>query len=132
MIIVPFDTTRNAFIADVIIVNPSNKKYVIVKALWDTGAAISSVPNNVIQKLGANSISTIYVQGSTGGTQSFLYYLKFLIDGKVENVYINNNNLQFALIGMDIISKGELLIKNDKGMLTMYFDLYKKLRCSLK
>ena len=67
MIIVPFDTTRNAFIADVKIVNPSNTKYVIVKALWDTGATISSVPNNVIQKLGANSISTIYVQGSTGG-----------------------------------------------------------------
>lgn len=122
MLVVPFNTTKQAFTCKIIVFNSQNNKSVKINALWDTGASISTIPDYVVKCLDIKSVTNVGVKNSTGFTQSLLYRCSFIIDGKINDVFVSSNNLDFALIGMDIIGSGNLIIENKNGTLTMYFE----------
>ncbi|MCQ2219629.1 MAG: hypothetical protein MJZ33_14300 [Paludibacteraceae bacterium] len=122
MLVVPFNTTQQAFTCEIIVFNSQNNKFVKINALWDTGASISTIPGCVVKCLDIKSVTNVGVKNSTGFTQSLLYRCSFFIDGKTNDVFVSSNNLDFALIGMDIIGKGKMYIENINGNLTMYFE----------
>lgn len=122
MLVVPFNTTKKAFTCKIIVFNSQNNKSVTINALWDTGASISTIPGYVVKCLDIKSVTNVGVKNSTGFTLSFLYRCSFFIDDRINDVFVSSNNLDFALIGMDIIGKGEMYIENINGNLTMRFE----------
>ncbi|MBQ0028995.1 MAG: hypothetical protein KBT32_01000 [Bacteroidales bacterium] len=120
MIIIPFDIKTQSFRSKVRIYN-SYLNYVEIDCLWDTGASRSSIPEYYAQLLMLKAICTSIVDGNNGKTMSSVYMTTFELDSKFVQVHPTSNSLDFALIGMDIISKGKMVITNDNGKLTMYF-----------
>ena len=123
--IIPFNNKTKSFRSIITIINPINPHLKIeIEALWDTGAVTSTVPEYYAKLLQLQSIGNVLIVGNNGTCYQHQYFAMFELDGRKITIFPNSNNLDFALIGMDIISKGEMCIKkNNKGILTMYFDL---------
>lgn len=96
--------------------------YIEIDCLWDTGATRSTIPEYFARLLHLKAVCSGTVNGNNGQTISSIYETTVEIDNHTEIIHPNANNLNFALIGMDIISKGELRIENKNGKLTMYFE----------
>ena len=88
-----------------------------VLALWDTGATGSSVSQGLARHLGLKPIDMCLVQGVKGVDPSPVYLIDILLPS---NVAINNvrvaefqdNGIFAMIIGMDIITLGDLAISN--------------------
>ena len=88
-----------------------------VRALWDTGATDSSVSQGLARYLGLKPIDMCMVNGFGGLQSSCVYLIDILLPS---NVGINNNRVvEFVdngffeiIIGMDIITLGDLAISN--------------------
>ncbi len=122
--IIPFNNKTKSFRSIITIINPIKPHLKIeIEALWDTGAVTSTVPEYYAKLLQLQSIGGVLTKGNNGACYQNRYFANFELDGQEITIYPNSNNLDFALIGMDIISKGETCIKkNNNGILTMYFD----------
>ena len=121
--IIPFNNKTKSFRSIITIINPINSALKInIEALWDTGAATSTIPEYYAKLLQLPSVGVVLTTGNNGNTLQNRYFAKCKSDGQEITIYPNSNNLDFALIGMDIIGKGELFIENKNGILTMYFE----------
>lgn len=120
---IPFNNKTKSFRRTITIINPINPDLKIdIEALWDTGAATSTIPEYYAKLLQLPNVGVVLTSGNNGNTYQNRYFTKCKLDGQEITIYPNSNNLDFALIGMDIIGKGELFIENKNGILTMYFE----------
>lgn len=104
-------TTIGLFEVELSIVNTNSK----VKAVFDTGASRSSVPPFVtsILKLNPNG-NYDTIMDASGNTQRLpTYDMIFVVDGNHIKFEPSIRSIPYMLIGMDIISQGKLIIKND-------------------
>ena len=85
-------------------------------ALWDTGANASAISNKVAQKLGLVAIDHASVETANGKCEAPIYLVDFTLPerNRVKRIKVMGTNLNIcdALIGMDIITLGDLLVTN--------------------
>lgn len=99
-----------------------------VKTLWDTGARTSCISDKMARKMGLQPIDNGV--GVTPAGQIDIYY--YFVDVHIsKNMVIHNvkvagfplerHDADF-LIGMDIILKGNLSVRNSEGKTTITFE----------
>jgi predicted aspartyl protease len=85
-------------------------------ALWDTGANASAISNKVAEKLGLVAIDHASVETANGKCEVPIYMVDVMLPegNPVKRIKVMGTNLNIcdALIGMDIITLGDMLITN--------------------
>ena len=90
---------------------------IVVSALWDTGANISAVAPKVVSALGLIPIDHNRACGVNGWYESPIFVIDLMLPNKIQikglQVSLGNMDAADMLIGMDVISLGDLLLTND-------------------
>ena len=89
-------------------------------AIWDTGATSSVITKKVVDECELKPISRVKVNTVSGEDESLVYLVSLFLPNKIvipqlsviEGVISGDSN---ALIGMDVITKGDLAITNKDG-----------------
>lgn len=95
-----------------------NGKFDTVTALWDTGATITCISEELARKLSMIPTGQIDMSGSTGSSTQNTYLVDIVLPNNVKiddlmvcDSSIGKQNLDM-LIGMDIISRGDFAVSN--------------------
>ena len=93
-----------------------NKTPVIVKAIWDTGAYGSVISPKVAEELGLIPVGVKPIQIANGIYEAYAYVVDVMLPNKlvIRGVEVSESDLKVcdALIGMDIISMGDMKVTN--------------------
>lgn len=106
---------------------PTGLHRVDTTALWDTGASASVISSEVATTLGLVPVGIVRVNHAGGVGQSKTYIVNFMLPNMVCIVGVEVTEMPHvpggigALIGMDIISQGDLSITNLGGKTCMSF-----------
>ena len=96
-----------------------------IRGLWDTGATCSLVSGRVASLLGIMPVSKTTIGHANGQSVVNLYNISVVLPNDVLLPFIEVAEGAFSnfdlLIGMDIISKGDLSISNKDGKTTFSF-----------
>lgn len=96
--------------------NESQSAPVVCKAFWDTGANVSAISPKVVSSLGLSSINRYEVYAPNGPYMASVYAVDVMLPNRmvVKGVAVTEADLKDcdALIGMDIIALGDLMISN--------------------
>ena len=96
-------------------------------ALWDTGATISAITKELANKLGLMPFSRTNVSHAGGTSAANLYKVNVYLPNRVAfhsiTVMEAVLNKCDALIGMDIISKGDFVITNRNNKTVFSFQI---------
>jgi hypothetical protein len=103
-----------------------NGEQVPVLALLDTGASGSCLSTGLARRLGLRSVEKCYVSGVGGIHPSYVYMTDIILPNQVTIANIRStefiDNGQFdVIIGMDIITLGDLAITNHGGRTCVSF-----------
>lgn len=94
-------------------------------AIWDTGATNTSITPKIVQRLGLIPIGKAQVSGVHGVKQVNKYLISIFLPNEVGWSAVEVYELNFIggdiLIGMDIISRGDLAVSNFGGKTTLSF-----------
>ncbi len=99
----------------------------IKRAVWDTGATTSGISNRVAERLGLKPIDTGISVTSIGQAEVPIYLLDIHLTREltIRNIRVFGNPMQNRseefLIGMDIISKGKLIVDSTSGKTIVNF-----------
>ena len=93
-----------------------SKTPVVVKAIWDTGAYGSVISPKVAQELGLVPVGVKPIQTANGTYEAYAYVVDMMLPNKlvIRGVEVSESDLKVcdALIGMDIISLGDMKVTN--------------------
>ena len=93
-----------------------NKTPVVVKAIWDTGAYGSVISPKVAEELGLIPVGVKPIQTANGTYEAYAYVVDVMLPNRlvIHGVEVSESNLKVcdALIGMDIISMGDMKVTN--------------------
>ena len=93
-----------------------NRTPVVVKAIWDTGAYGSVISPRVAEELGLMPVGVKPIQTANGTCEAYAYVVDVMLPNKlvIRGVEVSESDLKVcdALIGMDIISMGDMKITN--------------------
>ena len=93
-----------------------SKTPVVVKAIWDTGAYGSVISPRVAQELGLLPVGVKPIQTANGTYEAYAYVVDMMLPNKlvIRGVEVSESDLKVcdALIGMDIISLGDMKVTN--------------------
>lgn len=93
-----------------------NRTPVVVKAIWDTGAYGSVISPRVAEELGLMPVGVKPIQTANGTYEAYAYVVDVMLPNKlvIRGVEVSESDLKVcdALIGMDIISMGDMKIAN--------------------
>ena len=109
--------------------SPDSKHPEIIQfdALWDTGATVSAISDNVVKALGLSSFSMCQVYHAKGVGDTSKYKINMLLPNGVafSNMTGLEGDLQGCdvLIGMDIISLGDFAVTNRDGKTLFSFQI---------
>ena len=96
-----------------------------VTAIWDTGAEMSSISEEVVQSMGLVPVGRARNYTAGGEIEVNIYVINILLpcDVNFAMIPVTGNDLGDAdmLIGMDIISKGDFAVTNVDGKTTLSF-----------
>ena len=85
-------------------------------AIWDTGANATSISNRVAKSLALVAIDHVSVETANGKCDAPIYLIDVILPNghsvKCIEAMGTNLNVCDALIGMDIITQGDMLITN--------------------
>lgn len=94
----------------------SSGKAVSCEALWDTGANGTVVSERIASELGLEPVGMVTVQTANGLYETPIYAIDVMLPNNVlvKGIRATESVLQVcdALIGMDIITLGDMLITN--------------------
>lgn len=100
-----------------------------LKAIWDTGATVSCISSNMAQRMGLHPADNGIGVTPAGQMEIMYYFLDVRLSDaiKIQHVKaagfpLERHDADF-LIGMDIISKGSLGIRNENGKTAVTFEL---------
>lgn len=96
------------------------------KAIFDTGATASMISSDIANELGLIPYDTTTVSGVHGTESSNIYIIDMIFRNgfKIPNISVSEAGGSAGfdlLIGMDIISKGTMLLSGDHGRTFFYF-----------
>ena len=98
-----------------------------INAIWDTGASASVITKNVIDTLGLKKIDDVITYTAAGPKDSEAYLINMVLPNRVAfpAVRVTDGDIAGAdaLVGMDIISKGDIAITNRLGKTVMTFQV---------
>lgn len=116
---VHYDRLKNRLISDAKI--RSEEKELSISALWDTGATSSCISKEAVQKLGLIPFGRRIIGTAAGGIEAQRFMVDICLPKGVEikdlpvfEADIENQGID-ALIGMDIIQRGDLAVANFKS-----------------
>ena len=93
-----------------------NKTPIVVKAIWDTGAYGSVISPKVAEELGLMPVGVKPIQTANGTYEAYAYVVDVMLPNKlvIRGVEVSESYLKVcdALIGMDIISMGDMKVTN--------------------
>ena len=93
-----------------------NRTPVVVKAIWDTGAYGSVISPRVAEELGLMPVGVKPIQTANGTYEAYAYVVDVMLPNNlvIRGVEVSESDLKVcdALIGMDIISMGDMKITN--------------------
>ena len=93
-----------------------NRTPIVVKAIWDTGAYGSVISPRVADELGLMPVGVKPIQTANGTYEAYAYVVDVMLPNKlvIRGVEVSESDLKVcdALIGMDIISMGDMKITN--------------------
>ena len=93
-----------------------NKTPVVVKAIWDTGAYGSVISPKVAEELGLIPVGVKPIQTANGTYEAYAYVVDVMLPNRlvIRGVEVSESDLKVcdALIGMDIISMGDMKVTN--------------------
>lgn len=93
-----------------------NRMPIVVKAIWDTGAYGSVISPRVAKELGLMPVGVKPIQTAKGTYEAYAYVVDVMLPNKlvIRGVEVSESDLKVcdALIGMDIISMGDMKITN--------------------
>lgn len=116
----------NTIITQSIITNPENGLSSEGYAIWDTGASKTNIHPDVYEKLKFKTIDKRISKGYHGSVETDICHSKIDIHDQL-SFYGDTSCMPFAVegyqlvIGMDIISQGDLIINNYNKATTMVF-----------
>ena len=94
--------------------NPSNStnRFRDIKAILDTGAGITSIPESIIEKLGALSYTVIRIRSPLENKtiSKKLLLVKIEFDGKAHEVKVLGIPKDYAVIGRDILNQYKIIL----------------------
>jgi hypothetical protein len=107
---------------------PPNPKFLQTTALWDTGATQSVVTPTTAKTLGLVEVGKSLVHYGKGHSHASTYLVNFVLPNYVgvPGVLVSEcddpvNNQFGAIIGMDIITTGDLHVSNHNGQTWVTF-----------
>lgn len=125
----PYLTISNSIVTEISVENPYNGKRIQTSGIWDTGATNSCISKKAAEELDLKPVQRTTVMGVHGSQEVNAYYITFILPN--ENIKLNVpvtecNELSgdgkiCALIGMDVITKGDFCITNVGGQTVMSF-----------
>ena len=96
-------------------------------AIWDTGASNSVISKKVIDTLNLQKIDDVKVQTANGLRDSEAYLINIFLPNRVafSAIRVTDGNITETdvLIGMDIISRGDIAITNKSRKTVMTFQM---------
>lgn len=107
-----------------------NKTILTDKAVWDTGANITMVSEKVTGKLSGDPVEEADTHGIGGTDKTRIYMGNVEFPGGIifddVTIWIQDlRDLDFeVIIGMDVISRGRLVVEERKGIPTFSFSAY--------
>lgn len=105
----------------------NNGKSMSVTALWDTGATGTCISYDVVNSLGLIATGKQNIRTPSGGSTSNTYLVTITLPNNVmiPNVVVFDSEIGNQgigmLIGMDIITKGDLAVSNHDGCTVFSF-----------
>ena len=125
----PYISVSESIVTEISIENPYNGKRIKTNGIWDTGATNSCVSKSMAEALGLKLIQRATVRGVHGSEEVNVYYITMILPN--ENIKLNvpvteckelsEDGKICALIGMDVITKGDFCITNVGGQTVMSF-----------
>lgn len=115
--------------------NPETGESGRIKALWDTGAMNSGIRKDIVEAFGLKEESKALLRSVNATTPTNWYKCRLLIEEEhpitLDVLLIPDMEDAHFMIGMDIISKGDFILKrNQKGETIFEFKFHKgKKRC---
>lgn len=103
-----------------------NDKVISVSAIWDTGATQTCISTHIVKELGLTAIGYETVHTANGITDVGQYIVDVVLPNRINvkgarvNEFTGGPSIDM-LIGMDIISKGDLSITNANGKTVVSF-----------
>ena len=102
------------------IINPLNNSTIKTFGLWDTGATDCAITKNLVSKLNLPVFTKAKVIGINGLQTANVHYIKFQLENKNSSLStrvtacdeLSDDGSIGFLIGMDLITKGDLVISN--------------------
>jgi gag-polyprotein putative aspartyl protease len=117
----------NQLVSLVNVVVPNTIRTIQVKAIWDTGATATVITDNVVRSLGLIPTGMSNVNTANGPAIQNTYIIDVVLptgitvkDVTVTGAMALSGGCE-VLIGMDIITIGDLSITNHKGITCMSF-----------
>lgn len=105
--------------------NTAHPRVATFKALWDTGATISTISPNVVSALGLTPVGFAKTYHAQGASNAKVYRVNLLLPNETGHpaMTVLEGNLHGfdMLIGMDIISKGDFAVTHSDGKTTFTF-----------
>lgn len=118
-------TNQLTTLVDVVVPNTKNAFH--VKAIWDTGATATVITDNVVKSLGLIPTGMSHVNTANGIALQNTYIIDVILPNglKITDVTVTGATALSGgcevLIGMDVITLGDLSITHYKGCTCMSF-----------
>ena len=97
------------------------------QAIWDTGATHSVITENVVKKLNLGPIGKRISQTGNGPINADIYFVNIILPMNAHIIGVTVACLPIlgtdALIGMDIICKGDFAISNKSGQTKLSYQI---------
>ena len=108
------------------IVSKKPGEKIVCDAIWDTGANASAISLGTAKKLGLIPVQTAFFSTANGRCEMPMYMIDMVLPNgrKIKDVMVSGLNLNIcdALVGMDIMTQGDLHLTND-GNTVFRFDM---------
>jgi hypothetical protein len=96
-------------------------------ALWDTGATCSAITTKLVKKLKLKTIGDKTIDTANGQVKVLLYKVNLILGNQITinelTVVATQLPSTHVLVGMDVISKGDLAITNGNEHTTFSFQM---------
>jgi hypothetical protein len=107
-------------ITDVSVFNFAFEQKQVVKALWDTGATMSVITENLAKTLNLEKVTIAQITSANGIDEMPVYMVNFKLPNDMNVAGIKVISCKSihdfdAIIGMDIIAKGDFAITGKTG-----------------
>ena len=100
----------------------------VFRGIFDTGASCSVISERVAKQLALRKVNTATVYTAGGAVQQDCYVVNIVLPNNLvipaRRVTAANLHGFDVLVGMDIISRGDFIISNRHGFLSVEFNLY--------